>query len=144
MGRFTDFRFYWEEYGSYPDRNYPFGLPSLVWIVAKDKAVRCRVCSESKSASEVLWTAAWKQIPYESVQRLKDILEEVGAFGELQPLVQNRHGGVYLVLWDITAVVGDHTCHFSVEFTTPGERWTPIGKRFQEVMAALRSAPKDI
>jgi hypothetical protein len=143
MGRFVDCRLYWEEYGSYPDRDQPFGLPSLVWVIAKDKAARCRVSAEPKSASEVLWSADWKQVPYATVQGLKDMLEEVGAFGELKPLVENGRGGDYLVVWDITGVVGDRAFHFSVEFTAPGERWTPIGERFRQVLAALRSAAED-
>jgi hypothetical protein len=140
MGKFADFQFYWEEYGSYPDRDFPFGLPTLIWLIAKDNAVRCRVSAESKSAMEVQWSADWKQIPSEIVQRLTDILEEVGAFGELKPLVENSQDGDYLVVWDLTGVFGQRTFHFSVEWTCPGERWTLIGERFREVMVALRSA----
>jgi len=140
MSRFVDFRFYWEEYGSYPERDSPFGLPRLIWVVAKDKAVRCQVSANPKTATEVAWSADWKPVPCEAVQRLKDALEETGAFGEVKPLVENGPPGDYLVVWDITGAIGDRAFHFSVEFTTPGERWTPIGERFQRALAALRSA----
>jgi hypothetical protein len=140
MGRFVDFHFYWEEYSSYPDSDSPYGLPSLLWVIAKDHAACCQVCAAPKSASQAVWSATWRQVSGKLVRRLNDILEEVGAFGDLTPLVQSPERGDSLTVWEITGAIKDRSFRFSVEFTSPGERWSAIGEEFRAILAALRAA----
>jgi hypothetical protein len=76
---------------------------------------------------DVTWNAKWKGIPYSLVEPLPNLLEEAGAFTEPKPLVEDAAGGDYLAVWDLTWIVRARAFHISLEFTSPGERWTPLG-----------------
>jgi hypothetical protein len=140
MSHYTDFKLYWEVWGGYPERTYPFGNPELIWIIASENsAARCQVFSESKGSMTLQWKAEWDKIEYEVVDRLKNVLEDIGAFDNLKPLVANAAEGDYRSVWDLTGVDGDRTFRFSLTWTTPGEQWTALGERFREIMGLLRN-----
>jgi hypothetical protein len=139
MSRFSDFKLYWEDWGGYPDRDYPFGNPTLMWLIAsKDAAARCMVRSDAKGAMDVSWSARWESIPYTLVEPLPALLDEIGAFGAAQPLVQDAPDGDYLSVWDLTGVVGERPFHLSVKFSCPGEIWSPLGHRLRDALMELR------
>ncbi len=138
MGHFTDFKLYWEVWGGYPDRSHPFGNPELLWVIASENsAVRCRVFPEAKGAMTIDWNVKWEKIALDVVGQIKNILEEIGAYDKLQPVVTNTVEGDYLMVWDITGVEGSRAFSISLKWTTPGEQWTPLGERFREIMSLL-------
>ncbi len=141
MPPFTDFKLYWETWGGYADRDAPFGAPGLVWILAsRTEAARCSVTASPKSASEVLWSAQWTPVPQALIEPLPPLLEQIGAFGQLQPLVSGSAEGPYFSLWDLTGVLHGRAFHFSLRFTCPGEQWTPLGRRLADALRALAAA----
>jgi len=140
MSRFTEFRLYWEDWGGYPDRDYPFGNPTLTWLIAsKEAAARCVVRPDAKGAMDVSWSASWESIPYTLVEPLPALLEEIGAFGAPQPLVEDAADGDYLSVWDLTGAVGDRAFHLSVKFSCPGEIWSLLGHRLRDALIELRT-----
>jgi hypothetical protein len=144
MSRFTELKLYWEDWGGYPDRDYPFGNPTLTWLIAsKEAAARCVVRSASQGAMDVGWSASWENIPYTLVEPLPALLEEIGAFGAAQPLVEDAPDGDYLSVWDLTGAVGERAFHLSVKFSCPGEIWSPLGHRLRDALMELRIRPAD-
>jgi hypothetical protein len=140
MDRYSDFTLYWEDWGGYADREEPFGLPWLVWVVASaDRAARCEVAQRSVSAGEVTWSAGWQRIPRDLVDPLPRLLDEAGAFGNPQPLVDDAAHAPYVSVWQLTGVARGRPFHLRLRFTTPGERWTPLGRRLADALHALRS-----
>jgi hypothetical protein len=139
MAHFTDLKLYWEEWGGYPERRYPFGEPTLTWILAtRDSAARCLIRAESKGAMDVSWTASWAKLPSHLIEPLPALLEDIGAFDSQKPLVADAPDGAYLTVWDLTGVLLDRPFHLSLKFTRPGERWTPLGQRLRTALIALR------
>ena len=139
MSRFTDLKLYWEDWGGYPDRDYPFGNPTLMWLIAsKQSAARCIVRSETAAAMVVNWSASWENIPSALVEPLPALLHDIGAFGTPQPLVEDRPDADYLSVWDLTGAVGDHAFHISIKFGCPGECWLPLGRRLRDALMELR------
>src|SRR5271154_6634430 len=79
MSRFTDLKLYWEDWGGYPDRDYPFGNPTLMWLIAsKQAAARCVVRSEAQGAMTVNWSASWENISPTLVEPLPALLHDIG------------------------------------------------------------------
>jgi hypothetical protein len=66
------------------------------------------------------------------------LLDEIGAFGAAQPLVEDAPDGDYLSLWDLTGAVGDRAFHLSIKFSCPGEIWSPLGQRLRNALMELR------
>lgn len=138
MGRYTEFTLYWEDWGGYPDRKSPFGLPQLTWFVASpDSAARCLVRSESKGSMEIAWNAEWQQLPRELLDPVPGLLEEAGAFGEPVPLVGDVAAGDYLMVWELTGAVRDRPFRLAVERTVPGSQWTALGQRLADSLHSL-------
>jgi hypothetical protein len=144
MSHYTDFKLYWEQWGGYPDRSYPFGNPNLVWIVATtDSAARCLVHQESRGAMTVEWKANWEQIPYALVAQLIPLLDEACAFSNTplsdeRALVQPSADGDYLCVEDVTGVLGDRPFHLSIKYLVPGSVWSPLGERLRSALIAMR------
>ena len=139
--RYPAFTLYWEAWGGYADRDEPFGLPRLVWVVASaGRAARCVVAQRPVSASEVTWSTAWRRIPRDLVEPLPVLLEQAGAFGHPLPLVDDGDDSPYVRVWQLTGVSGDRPFHLRLQFTTPDERWTPLGRRLADALHALGSA----
>jgi hypothetical protein len=67
------------------------------------------------------------------------LLERAGAFGDPQRLVDDADDGPYVRVWQLTGVTGDQPFHLRLRFTTPGEHWTPLGRRLADALHALRS-----
>jgi hypothetical protein len=143
VAHFTDLKLYWEQWGGYPERDHPFGNPDLVWIVAtRGAAARCRVVGVPAGAMEIRWEASWSSIPYPLVEPLPNLLEEIGAFGTLKPLVASGASGDYRVVHDITGVLDSRAFHFALNFTTPGHAWTPFGERLMRMLEAISGAAR--
>jgi len=139
MSRFTYLKLYWEDWGGYPDRDYPFGNPTLMWLIAsKETAARCVVRSDVKGSMDVSWSANWEKIPYILIEPMPALLEDIGAFGAPQPLVEDAPDGDYLSVWDLTGVVGERAFHRTIKFSCPGEIWSPLGHRLRDSLMELR------
>lgn len=139
MSRFTDFKLYWEDWGGYPDRDYPFGNPTLTWLIAsKQSAARCIVRSEAEGAMSVNWHASWENVPLALAEPLPALLQDIGAFGAPQPLVEDPADADYLSVWDLTGAVGTRAFHMSIKFGCPGETWLPLGRRLRDALMELR------
>jgi len=139
MAHFTEFKLYWEIWGGYPDQDYPFGNPTLVWVIAsKDSAVRCLVDGEPRGPMEISWSADWKDIQFSLTEPLPVLLEEAGAFSIPKQLVQGAPDGDYLEVWDLTGIFRDRPFGLSLKFTWPGEQWSPLGQRLRSALMALR------
>jgi hypothetical protein len=141
MAGYTTFTLYWEQWGGYPDRPYPFGNPTLTWVVASpEHAACCAVTSTSRGSTEVSWGAEWRPVARRLIDPLPALLDDVGAFGAPAHLVDDAADGDYRVVWALTGVSGDRPFHLEVAFTCPGERWTPLGMRLRDALRALGSA----
>jgi hypothetical protein len=139
MAIFTDFKLYWESWGGYPDRSFPFGNPSLFWLLASGTgAARCAVARDSSGPARDHWTARWEQVPWDLAEPLPALLRECGAFGEPAPIVTDAVDGDYRVVWDLTGVSNDEPFHLCVNYILPGERWTPLGIRLRDALGALQ------
>lgn len=146
MSHYTDFKLYWEEWGGYPDREYAFGNPSLFWIIARgDAAGACKVFRTATGSMTSEDHAEWARIPYELVAPLPALLEEIGVFDVPKPLVISNPKGFYRCVWDFTGVIGDRPFHFSINFCSGpiSEEYTPLGRRLNEILFALRNATKN-
>jgi hypothetical protein len=144
MSHYTEFKLYWEQWGGYPDRTYPFGNPNLVWVIAtKDSAARCLVRQESRGAMDVQGKADWERIPYTLVEQLIPLLHEAGVFSAaphigMDALVQPAANGDYLCVEDLTGVLDNRPFHLSLKYSAPGGEWSPLGERLRTVLIALR------
>jgi hypothetical protein len=143
MSHYTDFKLYWEEWGGYPDREYAFGNPSLFWIIAQgEDAVACKVFRTSTGSQTLEDHAEWARIPYELVAPLPALLEEIGVFGALKPLLISNPEGDYRFVRDFTGVIGDRPFHFSLNFCSGpiNAEYTPLGKRLNEILYAIKNS----
>jgi hypothetical protein len=137
MSRYTDFKLFWETYGGYPDR--AFQSPDLIWIVGSGaSAARCKVERVRNHLGPRTFTAVWETIPYEPVEAFKVMLDEIGAFDQLKPLVTVRDSSPYMTVWDFEGLVGERAFHFSLEWFDALPPSTPLGQRFFEALYALR------
>lgn len=140
MSRYTDFKLYVEEWGGYPERDHAFGNPGLFWLIASgDKAARCQVSCIPRGAMGASWEASWTSVPYALVEPIPHLLEEIGAFGDLQPLVVPGGVGDYRLVWDVTGVVGVRPFHFSLDCIAPGAKLTELGERLRSAVSAIRN-----
>ena len=143
--RYTDFSLLWTNFGGYADREEPFGVPTTVCMISKgDRACCLKNWRESVTANEVRNLAAWQEVSTEMLRELRDALSTIGVFDEIQPLIETDGDGPYFVSWEFTGADAGRPFHFCVEWTTPGEVWTPQGEHFRNViktMENLRDTP---
>ncbi len=76
-------------------------------------------------------------MPAETFSELRQLLSQIGAFGELKPLLKADGEGPYLVSWEFTGTDAGRSFHFDLEWKTPGEVWTPDGERFCKLIYSL-------
>src|SRR4030095_10794559 len=81
MAGYTTFTLYWEQWGGYPDRPYPFGNPTLTWVVASpEHAACCAGTSTSRGSTGGSWGAKWRPVARRRIDPLPALLDDVGAF----------------------------------------------------------------
>lgn len=147
MSHYTDFKLYWEEWDGYPDREHAFGNPNLFWTIAQgESAVACKVFRTSTGSMTSADHAQWARMPCEIFAPLPALLEEIGVFGVLKPLVQSDPAGEYRCVHDFTGVMGEKPFHFAINYCAPHPEleleWTPLGTRLMEILYAIKnSAP---
>jgi hypothetical protein len=151
MSPYTDFKLYWEEWGGYADRAEPFGNPSLLWLLAHgENAMACKVYRTIRGSHDIADHARWQRVPYADIAALPGLLEELGALDALCSLqdmstlvASNPEGeypeGIYRCEWDLTGTIGSRPFHFSVNYCTPGETWTPLGRRLCNALFGVKS-----
>lgn len=138
MGRYTDFSLLWTSFGGYANREEAFGLPSIVCVIAKEgRACRFHTWREPVSASDVRDLATWHDVPAETFGELRRLLDDIGAFGDLKPLLKSDGESPYFVSWEFTGTDAGRPFHFCLEWKAPGEVWTTDGERFRKVINSL-------
>jgi hypothetical protein len=144
VSQYADFKLYWEEWGGYADRAEPFGNPSLLWILAYgENAMACKVYNTPTGSQTATDHAVWQRIPYANVAELPQLLEEISHLDDLTTLVtpppaNAKPEGIYRCVWDLTGAIGNQPFHFSINFCTPGETWTPLGQRLCNVLVGIK------
>lgn len=137
MGRYTDFRLYWEIWNGYPDREEPFANPNLVWVIASDdNASVCSVRREpGPSAHEIVWNARWRRLAVDEFRDLLGLLDQA----QHAPLSTAVAGGDYLIAWKVTGVRSRRPFGLSAEYTAGpgGAGLTPLGQRMATMLHAL-------
>jgi hypothetical protein len=137
--RFLNFSLQWQEYSSYPDRDYPFGLPSHITLLAtENKAAACRVFAEPKGSQHIEWHAKWKEVNIEHVNSCKRVLTEVNAYADLVNLTIPNTMGTYLESWLIVGIDNERKFSASLDFFLPENNLNEQGFKLYLAMTTIK------
>jgi len=135
LPRFINFTFNWQQYGSYPERSYPFGLPRLITIIRKDKTLAAVINSNSKSSMEIEWEIEWIIIPEKIIEKLFIVLKEINAYNQHIPLTkESKKEGTYLVTDFITGVYNNRSFHILFEHYEPEQNMNQYGEKLYYIL----------
>jgi hypothetical protein len=146
MGRYASFSLYWESWGGYPERSYPFGGPTLVRVLASaDFASVTLVGERSEGPQRLVTKARAERLPAELVTPLPGLLAAAGAFGDPVPLVDDPGDGDYLVVDDLTGFSDGRPFHLSLQHTTSAALvWRPAARRLMDALQSIRGAAGEL
>lgn len=139
ISRFIEFSLHWQIYGSYPDRDYPFGLPEHITVLATEKAATaCRVFAESKGSQNIDWHVKWKNIDLKLVDSCRQLIDDIDAYKNIIALTEQDTTGTYLISWLIYGFNKGRQFKVALDFFAPESNLNDLGKKFWSVMNEIR------
>ncbi len=140
--RYATFSLYWERWGGYPDRSYPFGAPSLVRVLASSGGASVTLVDERSSGPDVMTVARTSRLPVELVSPLPGLISS--ALAVSGALIDDPGDGDYQVVDELTGV-GEGAFHLSLAYTTPSAAvWTPAARELMDALNEIRLAAGEL
>lgn len=129
-----DLALYWVRSSIHWEEKFVPRSPALTTLLAihPHDGMTCHVPAEFGKH-----VPSWTRVTRERVEEIERLLEEVGAFGTLKPLVEGNATGYYFVTWQITGSLKGRPFELQLNFVEPGEKWNALGQRFQDALARL-------
>lgn len=140
--RYTSFSLYWESWGGYPDRETPFGAPTLVRVLASASYASVTLVGNRPSGPDVITAARTEPLSLDLVTPLPGLLS--AALAVPGPLVDDPGDGDYRVVEDLTGF-SDGPFQVSLDYTTPASvTWAPEARRLMDALYRIRQAAGEL